>query len=76
MLQRAITAKCCSWISLSMEQNYPRLGGIPLLQLCKCVFVFTPRFAQETQHCFYLGSQLEDAACCLLSSPAQGPGDS
>lgn len=52
-----------------------RLGVIPLLQLCKCVFVFTPQFAMKTQHCFYLGSQPKDAACCLLSSPAQGPGD-
>lgn len=52
------------------------LGEIPLLQLCKCVFVFTPQFAMKTQHCFDLGSQLKDAACCLLSSPAQGPGDS
>lgn len=42
-----VMAKCCSWIWLSTEQNNPSLGGLPLLQLCKCVFVSTPRFAQE-----------------------------
>lgn len=36
--------------------------------VCVCVCVFTPQFAMKTQHCFGLGSQLEDAACCLLSS--------
>lgn len=42
------------------------------LQVCVCVL--TPQFAPRIQHCFCLETQLTGAACCLLSSPAQGDG--
>lgn len=56
---------------MSRARDNPTAAALPV-----CVFVFTPQLAVETQPCFYLGSQLKGAACCLLSSPAQGPGDS
>lgn len=67
----AFPGKCCWCVSqCSTGRGSPGSQGNPLLQLCKrmCVCVFTPQFAMKTQHCFGLGSQLEDAACCLLSS--------
>lgn len=74
-----VIGKCCSLISLpSKSRTTPSIqtsDDLIAAALQMYVSVFTPQFAIKIQHCFYLETQLKDAACCLLFSPAQGDGE-